>query len=216
MVEIASPSAAGATSAVGMHTARLRDCGFTVLTHAVVDAPRIERAGQAVCSSLVARLQSVADLGLDPKAQCYSFNDVCHRSSLRWDLEATAETRQISEIAMGAVAPIVSALHRLPLHAEERGLAWTRRLSPRQPRLVSHRALLSRPGAAAQKFHFDARLPLGSILPSHRLFNVFVPLVDIEEGDDGTQFLPGSHLGGARNRICREALARSGQVRRTG
>jgi ectoine hydroxylase-related dioxygenase (phytanoyl-CoA dioxygenase family) len=55
---------------------------------------------------------------------------------------------------------------------------------------------VSRPGAAAQRPHADASLDhyaRAAAAPRHALFNVFVPLVDLAEGGDGTQFWPGSH-----------------------
>ena len=90
---------------------------------------------------------------------------------------------------------------------------WARRVAPRRPKLLYTRALVSRPGAPHQNFHFDQEMgPRSAILPSYRLFNVFVPLVDIEPDADGTQFLPGSHLGGMRNTLCAAAIERSGSV----
>lgn len=53
------------------------------------------------------------------------------------------------------------------------------------PRVVMSGAVISRPGAGPQSFHADG---------GGGLFNVFIPLVDIEADRDGTQFWPGSHL----------------------
>ena len=114
---------------------------------------------------------------------------------------------------MQRVTPIIEELHRLPVNPGEGGLAWARRLAPRSPKLLYTRALISRPGAPAQNFHVDQEMGWRSaLLPSHRLFNVFVPLVDISADDDGTQFLPGSHLGGMNNALCTAAIQRSGRV----
>jgi ectoine hydroxylase-related dioxygenase (phytanoyl-CoA dioxygenase family) len=114
---------------------------------------------------------------------------------------------------METVSPIVKALHELPVHPDEGGWGWARRIAPRRPRLLYTRALISRPGAPHQNFHFDQEMGRRSaLLPSYRLFNVFVPLVDIAADGDGTQFLPGSHLGGMRNELCAAAVARSGRV----
>ena len=62
-------------------------------------------------------------------------------------------------------------------------------------------AIISADGAKAQTFHADAgatHIKLARHLPAHRLYNVFVPLVDIAEDADGTQLWPGSHLDGTR------------------
>ena len=53
-------------------------------------------------------------------------------------------------------------------------------------------------------------LQLAGLNPGHRLFNVFVPLVDLAEGGDGTQIWPGSHLD--RTRAAAYHEARSGRL----
>lgn len=49
-------------------------------------------------------------------------------------------------------------------------------------------AVVSRPGAQMQSFHVDGRKP--------GLFTLSIPLVDVADESDGTQFWPGSHLDG--------------------
>lgn len=60
-----------------------------------------------------------------------------------------------------------------------------------------HGAIVSRLGAKTQPWHMDAtqeHCEAAQRDPAHRLYNLFVPLIDIEEDGLGTQFRPGSHL----------------------
>jgi len=73
-------------------------------------------------------------------------------------------------------------------------------------------AVVSRPGARAQRFHADAddeHFRAAAVCPRTRLYNVFAPLVDIAAESDGTQFWPGSHLEGTRVRDFRAAVERA-------
>jgi hypothetical protein len=52
-------------------------------------------------------------------------------------------------------------------------------------------AVISRPGARVQRFHCDATHAMFAAAqadPSHRIYNVFIPLVDLCEDGDGTEF----------------------------
>ena len=201
------------TATITTKAIELRDRGFTVLTDTCMDAELLKRAAQASHDVLEERLKDVAKLGCEPLDQGYAFGDISHRARSRWDLAAPKEHGEITRAAMQRVTPIIEELHRLPVNPGEGGLAWARRLAPRSPKLLYTRALISRPGAPAQNFHVDQEMGWRSaLLPSHRLFNVFVPLVDISADDDGTQFLPGSHLGGMNNALCTAAIQRSGRV----
>jgi len=83
---------------------------------------------------------------------------------------------------------------------------------PSQPRIEDIGALISRPGAKAQRFHTDAakgHLRLAKVFPSHRLYNVFCPLVDIADHGDGTMLWPRSHLETRRWSTYAAAIQRS-------
>ena len=52
-------------------------------------------------------------------------------------------------------------------------------------------AVISRPGARVQRFHCDATHAMFAAAqadPLHRIYNVFIPLVDLCEDGDGTEF----------------------------
>jgi len=176
------------------HAKELRDRGFTVLPSAGLDG-LVPSALQACETELLRRVDDVAKLGVDPFEQGYSFEEICHRSRLRWDLRVPSPAiDKVCKAAAAHVEDIICALHKLPVRRAEGIQLWPRRLSPRKPRSIMSGSIISVPGAPAQKFHRDSRLPISWVLPSHRLFNVFVPLVNISQDDVGTQFLPGSHL----------------------
>ena len=200
------------TATITTKAIELRDRGFTVLTDTCMDAELLMHAAQASHDVLEERLKDVAKLGCEPLDQGYAFGDISHRARSRWDLAAPKEHGEILRAAMQRVTPIIEELHRLPVNPGRRTSMGS---APRASfaKLLYTRALISRPGAPAQNFHVDQEMGWRSaLLPSHRLFNVFVPLVDISADDDGTQFLPGSHLGGMNNALCTAAIQRSGRV----
>ena len=69
----------------------LRDRGFTVLEDVVCPEALLSRAAETSGEMLNVRLEDIANLGCDPTEQGYAFHDICHRSRLRWDLEAPDE-----------------------------------------------------------------------------------------------------------------------------
>ena len=72
-------------------------------------------------------------------------------------------------------AAVLDASYKLP------------RAGTRPPRVEYAGAVVSEPGATAQKLHADG--PPSSV----GLYTVFVPLVDVPQDGDGTAFWPGSH-----------------------
>ena len=207
------------TTATLRHALNLRDNGFTVLPPTVTGLSRsaLAQAARACERELSSRLCEVDELGIDPMEQAYSFNEISHRLHKRWDFRNPdlADVEHICTAATSAASPIIRALHSLPIHPGERTQKWPRRLSPRRPRTVLSGAIVSWPGADAQSFHRDSNdwhNRVASHAPSHRLFNAFVPLVDIAPDSMGTSFWPGSHL--SRDGLTRwgEAVARSGSV----
>lgn len=120
----------------------------------------------------------------------------------------------LTTAAVERASPLLSRLDELPLHPEEGWLPLVRRL-PRRPRVLMTGAILSQPGATAQRFHADAdnwHFFWSTLLPRHRIYNVFVPLVDIEEDGCGTQFWPGSHLGLTRKAKYKATMERYGAI----
>ena len=105
-----------------------------------------------------------------------------------------AAVDKLIDAAVERAMPVLRELDALPLHPDERRLPPARRL-PLRPRVLMTGAIVSKRGATAQRFILDAQRShfFWSTLPRHRLFNLFVPLVDVEQDGFGTQFWPGSH-----------------------
>ena len=225
------PSSMGGLTALAMlpksaqdHAVELRDRGFTVIPDAGIDSIAVKRSA-AQCA---AKLKIIHDnihkgLGLDPINQPYFFRDVCYRHFKRWDMQCDADTEieQLCEQAADCAANIISELHHLPINDNDRGVhtlsrCITQPLFPSEPiALIQTGSIISLPGADAQRFHVDgsrAHFRMSSLLPQHRLFNVFIPLVDITENSTGTQFWPGSHLRRSRKRRYPEVISRSQKV----
>lgn len=218
---VLAPTAAGlvAAPALRRHAIELRDKGFTVIPDAGLD-PALVADARAACSSEFDMLQGgVSELGLDPVYDKYAFSEIATRHRRRWNFQPTkpsAWTRLV-DAAVDVATPVVSELHALPPHPDDSvpSVAWMHRLLPAKPAVEQIDAIVSTPGAAAQKFHADAgadHLRLARLSPRHRLINVFCPLVDLAEGGDGTMFWPGSHLAGTREAAYHGAIARSGRL----
>ena len=141
----------------------LHERGFTTLPGRV-DAHLVEHMRHASVAELEQQLVEVGAAGCDVLEQQYSFNSICHRQRLRWDvrLSDTPEWHQFRADALRLV---------------EAGLE--------QPlRVLMSGVVVSRSGADGQRFHADG---------NSELLTCFVPLVDIAADSDGTQFWPGSH-----------------------
>ena len=202
---VVSAPAALSVEAIGRHAASLRDRGFTVLPAPIIDTALIARLSATTTARLDSLLDRVEAKGCDPLEQQYLFREICARQSMRWDLHVDVVRRGASgrrkrrtpaeeayaelsrALLSSAVEPIVEALQ---------GAAYE------GVRPTACGAIVSRRGAAGQRPHADANLPHYAEAernPAHRLFNCFVPLVDIaagggDEQSDGTQFWPASHL----------------------
>ena len=200
------------------HATSLRDHGFTVLSEAGLDVDLVRRAAALCTSTLDDHLNCVSQLGIHPVDQAYSFNEICHRVRGRWDFRLPQEGAwaELGTAVEDVAVPIVQELAQLPRHPDDGGLPLSGTVvRAGRPRKRMSGAIVSRPGAVAQAFHVDAsrsHLLGASLLSRHRLFNVFVPLVDIEEDSDGTQFWPRSHLHRGRARLLADAAERSGAV----
>ena len=186
---------------IDAHARRLRTHGFTVLPDAGLDGALVASAMSECTQSLAEDLAMVSKLGLDPVEHAYSFSEVCHRDRCRWDMRVkdAGSVASLTAAAVSTVKPIINRLHTIPL----------------PPHSIQSGVIISRNGSDEQSFHMDAspgHRRLASLIPGHRLFNVFIPLVDIEEDGDGTQFWPGSHRARGQYHRFRQALRRSGSI----
>jgi hypothetical protein len=201
------------------HAVELRDRGFTVIEDAGI-SPALVADSRSACTAEFSRLlEGVRTLGIE-EDEMYAFCELATRQRRRWSFQPqqpSAWTRLVDE-AVAAAAPVIERVHTLPPHPEdvpEKGAVltgWARHLLPATPTLEQVDAIISRPGCAAQTFHPDAgdtHFRLARLNARHRLYNAFVPLVDLEADGDGTMFWPGSHLRTVFERYA-AARARSG------
>lgn len=100
----------------------------------------------------------------------YLFSDICHRQRARWDIKMpdSPAWKEICSTAVELATPVLQSFS-----------------SSKRLRFITSGVVVSHPGAEEQVFHADG---------GAGLFNIFVPLVDIEASSDGTQFLPGSQV----------------------
>ena len=196
------------------HAWQLRDKGFTVVDVESLDASLVASAKAACCEELDELLDLVPRVGCTVDQQ-YNFAEICHRSPLRWDMRVNRSAFDaLTAAAVERASPLLNRLDELPLHSEEGWLPLVRQL-PRRPRVLMTGAIVSRPGAIEQRFHADAdnwHFFWSTLLPRHRIYNIFIPLCDIDADSCGTQFWPGSHLGLTRKQKYRTAMERSGCI----
>ena len=171
------------------HGTNLRERGFTVLADPVMDSALIDSARSQSQARLARLLQEVEALGCDPFEQQYRFKEIAQRQRNRWDLQLQEPGKgdqnsvwaQLCSAALKAATPVIQ---------EAQGDAYC----GIEPVMIG--AVISRPGANVQRWHSDAdpeHFTAANANPSHRLYNVFIPLVDVNEGSDGTEFW-GAHL----------------------
>ena len=190
------------------HALELRDRGYTVIPDAGLHPQLIADAKAACLAEHEQLLDGVAQLGIDAIADKYAFAEIDKRHRLRWALKPSAPSAWTSAVdeAVAVASAVIEEVHMLPPHPDDSDAAWTRHLPlPTRAEVLDRGAILSAPGAAAQTFHADSgRLHhrLARLSPRHRLYSLFVPLVDLAEGGDGTMLWPGSHLEGTRYARC--------------
>lgn len=162
---------------------RLREDGFAVLSAgadggSTLDSELCARVSEECHERLETLLAAADDAGCNIFEQQYSFSQICHRKPRRWDMRMpqSAAWDELCERAVDQAAPVLRALCDAETDGSSPFLA--------HPRVVMRGLVVSRQGAEEQSFHADG---------DGRLFNIFVPLVDIEADGDGTQFWPGSH-----------------------
>jgi hypothetical protein len=188
--------------------------GYTVLPRsAALSATQIRIAAQESTSELDSLLARVKEIGCDPIEQMYSFAECCHRQKHRWDFRnPSPAVADVLELAVNSATEVVETMMELPPHRRDRGLRGLGCVGSSSPQVLMSGTIVSRPGALDQRFHADAsktHINVADVLRRHRMFNVFVPLVEISEDGDGTQFWPGSHLGRYGRRRYWDAIRNS-------
>ena len=185
-------------------------------------SPSLVEEARHSCNTTFERLMNgVSEIGIDPTEQAYRFAEIAARHRLRWDIRPSGPSpwTHVVDEGVSAVLPIIERLHALPPHPDDGWFAGLtsamRHFLPVHPVIDQRGAIMSLPGAKAQRFHADApdtHFRLAKLNPRHRLFNVFIPLVDIKRDDDGTQFWPRSHLESTRYGQYMDAVQRSGHL----
>ena len=213
-----SPTRSPPCSDIARHAVELRDRGFTVIHNSGLDATLVA-AARTACSAEFERLQDmIVRLGLDPVEDSYAFEEIDKRHRNRWSFQPPPSAlAPLVDMSVPLATRVIRTLHTLEPHPDDAGLApaWAEPLLPAQPVVRHVGAITSRPGAAAQKFHADAGdrlLKLGQLHRRHRMFNIFIPLVELAEGGTGTMMWPGSHLARTRAAAYQAAIERSGTL----
>ena len=168
------------------HAANLREHGFTIVHQPVAYAALITSAAAEIEAIMVRTHAELRAAGCDPTEQSYEFNEICHRSEKRWML-------QLSSLGTPACSTLLDQAARAAAPILAEALPTGTRLET----MAHHDAIVTRCGAKTQPWHMDAtreHCAAAQRDPAHRLFNLFVPLIDIAEGGLGTQFRLGSHL----------------------
>jgi len=188
---------------VASHASNLRERGWTVLAEPIIDAGLISRAHSASQSLLARLLAEVESAGCHSTEQQYRFKELVHRQRNRWDLQIPASDpiwTQLCSAALEVVTPFIS---------EAQGPAY----SGIEPTQLG--AVISRPDARVQRFHCDATHKMfeqAKADPAHRLYNVFMPLVDLSEDGDGTEFWAAPRLEESTRALARHFLAGPGEA----
>ena len=176
---------AASSSWVRDASAKLRTQGFVALPSEVsVGSDLVKEVSELCRTRLDSLLDAVDDAGCNVFEQQYSFNEICHRKRLRWDcrMGRSGDGGESSDEGMAAWNALCERAVELATPAI---LAASGAADCQKVRILMSGAVVSRPGALEQSFHADGE---------GGLYNIFVPLVDVEESSDGTQFWPGSHL----------------------
>jgi len=177
------------TASTRQLAAELSQFGLTVLSEPQLDCAQLQQVRQRCSSRLSALIDELSEAAVDPIEQHYTFTEIAHRQRLRWDLrmpEGDPLWQNVCEAAVAVAMPVIEQLH-----------------PPREaaaPRMLMSGVLISRPGATAQRWHVDcdvSHLQKAADDPHCRIYNCFMPLVDIASGEDGTEFWPTSHASSA-------------------
>jgi hypothetical protein len=212
-------------TSIRRHALELRDKGFTVVDvdEAGLDGTLVADAAVASASELSRLLLGVERMGLNPDEDVFAFREIATRHRKRYGFQPqtpSAWTRYVEAAVDSVATPVIEAMHGLPPHPEDMPeqapqlTGWARHLLPSRPVIEHMDCIVSRTGAKAQGFHPDAgdtHIKLARLNARHRLYNVFCPLKNLEEGGDGTMFWPGSHHRWGSEAFA-AAMARSGRL----
>lgn len=191
-------SAATSTAANALHGTLLRDRGFVVLPDPILSDALLESAAALSRATLAQRLLEVSAIGCDPIEQQYVFREICHRQRNRWDMRLPSSDpawAQLCDAAVAAATPVIR---------QAQGATDFCGILPLMSGVV-----VSRPGARVQRFHVDAthsHFAAAKADPTHRIYNIFVPLVEVLEDGDGTMFWPTVDLGSSTRALARHIM----------
>lgn len=202
----------GTSVSVDSHGTNLRQRGYTVLDEPLIPSDLIARARAKVKSRLQHLLTEVEAAGCNPFEKQYRFSEIVHRQRHRWDLhlqEASPHSAAAADASDSVWSELCSCALSFvtPVIREAQGGAYGGIV----PNKIG--AVISRPGARVQRFHCDATHEMFAAAKadaSHRLYNVFVPLVDLEEDGDGTEFWGAPQLEESTRALARHFLSSPG------
>ena len=153
--------------------------GFAVLETTLLTPPILNEARDFVLTRHSDLIEAASKRGAD--LDRLDFYEIASRNPGRFDLRLDDARPAVWNTLEEAV---LDASYKLP------------RAGTRPPRVEYAGAVVSEPGATAQKLHADGP-------PSSQgLYTVFVPLVDVPQDGDGTAFWPGSHASPAKLRAA--------------
>jgi hypothetical protein len=175
-ISAAERAAGRPTPETAQHAAELLcELGYVALTAApesVVPSSLVSNAASRAGIELRGMLSRLENVGFDPHEDSFTFSEICHRSTRRYDMRfsrrraRSAPWRPVSAAVAAWIAPVLEAAEvQRPL------------------RPVLEGVVTSLPGAPVQAFHMDGQ----------HGFNAIVPLVDVGAHGTGTEFWPGSH-----------------------
>ena len=158
---------------------RMERDGFAVVETTLLTRPVLDAAHEFVMKRHAKLVAAAAKRGAN--LDRLDFYEIASRNPGRFDLRLDDARPAVWNTLEEAV---LDASYKLP------------RAGTRPPRVEYAGAVVSEPGATAQKLHADGP-------PSSQgLYTVFVPLVDVPQDGDGTAFWPGSHASPAKLRAA--------------
>ena len=148
---------------------RMERDGFAVVETTLLTRPVLDAAHEFVMKRHAKLVAAASKRGAN--LDRLDFYEIASRNPGRFDLKLDEKPAVWNTLEEA----VLDASYKLP------------RAGTRPPRVEYAGAVVSEPGATAQKLHAD-------VPPSSQgLYTVFVPLVDVPQDGDGTAFWPGSH-----------------------
>ena len=164
-----TPTRRCSTTVAGDTVQKMERDGFAVLETTLLTPHILNEARDFVLARHATLIEAASKRGAD--LDRLDFYEIASRNPGRFDLRLDAKPAVWNTLEEA----VLDASLKLP------------RAGTRPPRVEYAGAVVSEPGATAQKLHADGP-------PSSRgLYTVFVPLVDVPQDGDGTAFWPGSH-----------------------